>query len=165
MSDIRRATAGDAGGVAVVHCQSHAEAYRPIFGESYTGPGVAQRTAHWQQRLELGDTMFVAIDGGKIVGFTHGQEEPDGSATLTTLYLLEAFHRRGIGRDLMARLLAHLHERGYTEAQMDCLLKNERSIAFYKSQGAREIGRQESGLREDVRFVISTQAGSQVIST
>lgn len=158
MIDIRRAVPADAAGIAEVHCRSHAEAYRPIFGEAYAAPGVAQRTAHWRRRLEAGDALFVAIDTGGIVGFTHAVEEPDGRANMTTLYLLAAFHRRGIGRSLMSAILAHLAARGHQEAYIDCLSANARAIAFYTSHGAREISRHDSGPRAEVRFAISTSA-------
>jgi ribosomal protein S18 acetylase RimI-like enzyme len=159
---IRNATAADAAGIARVHCQSHVETYRPFFGADYTGPSEAQRRAHWQKRLELGDVAFVALDCNEIVGFTHAQEEADARATMTTLYLLKAYHRRGIGRDLMAMLLHHLHTRGYAEAHFGCLPQNAQAIAFYKSQGARENGlivnHHGDQTHEDLMFIIPTRS-------
>lgn len=159
---IRKATIADAGGIARVHCQSHVETYRPIFGADYTGPSEAQRRAHWQGRLESGDIAFVALVDDRIVGFTHAQEEADARATMTTLYLLKAYHRRGIGRDLMAMLLHDLHMRGYAEVHFGCLPQNAQAIAFYKSQGARENGLAVSHhgdqAHEDLMFIIPTRA-------
>lgn len=158
MTAIRRAMVDDAPDVARVHCQSHLEAYRPTFGDAYHGPSVAQRTAHWRERLTAGDVMFVALEDNAVIGFTHATLE-DGEARVTTLYLLAAHHHRGIGRDLLRKILGHLAGLGHTEASFDCLALNAKAVAFYEAQGAREVARiinTDSQLHEEIRFVIPT---------
>lgn len=159
MTTIRRATVDDAPDVARVHCQSHLEAYRPIFGEAYRGPSAARREAHWRERLTAGDVMFVALEDDAVIGFTHATLE-DSKARMTTLYLLEAHHGRGIGRDLLRKILGHLAGLGHTEASFDCLALNAKAIAFYEAQGAREMERiisPNSKLHEEISFLIPTR--------
>ena len=161
MISIRQATLADAVGIALVHCRAHVETYRPFFGDRYTGPSEAQRTAYWLDRLDQGDLAFVALSEGEVVGFTHSTQEADGRVTMTTLYLLQAFYRRGIGRDLLTTLLHRLHEHGHAEAHFGCLPQNTSAIAFYKSQGARENGLvvncHGDEVHEDLMFIIPTR--------
>ena len=58
------------------------------------------------------------------------------------------------------RLLRFLQERGISEAQVDVVTVNANAIAFYRAQGARQVGRRINrdprGDTEDLIFAIPT---------
>jgi ribosomal protein S18 acetylase RimI-like enzyme len=137
---IRLAAEGDADAIAEVHLQSHRETYLSLVGEqNYWPGGKAERLAQWQQALAAQDAgpgiAYVAVVGGRVVGFAHAV-----GAQITTLYILAAWHRRGIGRALLTRLCQALAVRGITRARFAVLAVNSSAIGFYESQGARQTG-------------------------
>jgi ribosomal protein S18 acetylase RimI-like enzyme len=79
---------------------------------------------------------------------------------IAQLYLLKAYHGRGIGRALLLRLLAALRARGVEEAAFEVLAVNLAARAFYEAHGARCIGvrtqRHAAGSYEDAVYVIAT---------
>jgi ribosomal protein S18 acetylase RimI-like enzyme len=138
--EIRRATPDDAEAIAEAHLQSHLETYPPLVGiENYRPSdkmGKMGRLEQWTNALQGPGVAFVAVaDGGVVVGFTHALGN-----RITTLYLLAAWQRRGIGRALLRRLLEDLEGRGFEKATFAVLAVNVRAIAFYESQGARRTG-------------------------
>jgi ribosomal protein S18 acetylase RimI-like enzyme len=155
MTDIRRATIGEASIIASVHARAHLETYAPLFGTGVRALDAADLARRWRQAMTDGDVALVATRFGAIagVGYTHGSR-------IEALYLLAAHRRQGIGRALLARMLALMHRRGIAAAEFDVLAINAGAIAFYRSCGAREIGRARrsgpDGDYDDVVFSIST---------
>jgi ribosomal protein S18 acetylase RimI-like enzyme len=99
--------------------------------------------------------LLVATDRGVIVGLGHAYADRIGA-----LYLLAAYRRRRIGKAVLGRLLQALHERGVVEARFDVVALNAAAIAFYRAQGARQVGRctntDPRGDTEDLIFAIAT---------
>ena len=64
----------------------------------------------WRNRLIAGhDLIFVAEADSTVVGFIHGGAERTGkyppyTSEITCLYLLQAYQRRGLGRQLVATI-------------------------------------------------------------
>ncbi len=156
--EIRHASAADAAAIAEVHLRSHRETYVPLVGEKDYWPSeLAERLSQWQAWLAGEGLVFVASEGGCIVGFAHAL-----GARITTLYVLASHHRRGIGRALMKQLCRALAGRGVASASLAVLTVNAPALAFYKSLGAKESGTitiEEGPLRyEDRLFEIDTAA-------
>jgi ribosomal protein S18 acetylase RimI-like enzyme len=152
----RRAALADAEGIARVHVQSSHETYIPLLGPSDKSPTVPQRLALWTRVLSEGvDPVFVATDDGSVAGFCHAK-----GATMTTLYLLASYHRRGIGKALLHHLLADRAANGIAEITFNALAANLNSCAFYRAQDARELRREiadePEGPTEDIVFALST---------
>ena len=154
--EIRPATPEDAEAIAEVHLQSHRETYPPLVGEQnyWRPPGKDQRLAHWRQSLagqDAGqDIVFVALVGGRVVGFTHAVSEK-----ITTLYILAAWHRQGIGRALLRRICQALAARGIARARFAVLAVNEAAIRFYLALGAEPAGTiqvDEQGEEQSIRY-------------
>jgi ribosomal protein S18 acetylase RimI-like enzyme len=154
---IRRATPDDADAIAEVHAQSRRETYDPIFGAAAVHPTLDAQRAKWRQALAGRGVLHVAVDGERVVGFGHALD-----GTLTTLYVLAAHHRQGIGRRLLHQLLHDIQAQGHAELRFNVLARNANAIAFYESQGARLVERvivEEHGLRaEDVVYVLPVGA-------
>jgi ribosomal protein S18 acetylase RimI-like enzyme len=123
-----------------------ADAYRLEIGES------EQR---WRRALEADGLLLVASDRDAIVGLGHAFAD-----RIDALCLLSSYRRQGIGKALLSRLLAFLHDCGVTEARLDVVANNGKAIAFYRAQGARPVGRRTNkdprGDTEDLIFAIPT---------
>lgn len=135
----------------------------PLVGEeNYHPPDVQARLAQWTGALNGPGVAFVALERGQVVGFSHALGDK-----ITTLYILAAYHRRGIGRSLLRMMLEALAMRGFGAARFDVLALNAGAIAFYQSQGARVVGRAKGSaagyskeeLLEDLLFEIPTTRG------
>ena len=152
----RQAGPDDAAGIAGTHFHIHWETYVPLVGlEQYDGISYEARLARWTAVLQGEGVAFVALDGSRVVGFVHALGDK-----LTTLYILETHHRRGIGRSLLRLILQALAQRGVATARFDVLALNAPAIAFYEAEGARKIGRREgdpaAGGFADILFEIDT---------
>jgi GNAT superfamily N-acetyltransferase len=155
MIEIRGATLEDVPGIARVHAQADWETYAPLFGAQAYRLDVAECEQRWRQALRDGGVLLVATDRGVIVGLGHAYADRIGA-----LYLVAAYRRRRIGKAMLGRLLQALHERGVVEARFDVVAVNAAAIAFYRAQGARQVGRctntDPRGDTEDLIFAIAT---------
>jgi len=156
MIEIREATARDVSELARVHVKADWETYAPLFGAEAYMLNVADSEWRWRQALQDGGALLVATDDGAIVGLGHARAD-----RIDALYLLAPYHRQGIGKAMLRRLLQALREQGVAEAKFDVVALNARAIAFYIALGARSVGRCVSSDRrgdtEDVFFVIATK--------
>jgi ribosomal protein S18 acetylase RimI-like enzyme len=154
--DYRRAVLADAPAIAEVHRQAHRETYVPLVGAAdYKPPSIEAKLAQWTQALSGPGIAYVAIDASRAIGFTHALGD-----RITTLYILEAYHRRGIGRGLLSRLRGALSEIGIAKAGFAVLALNTKAIAFYRARGAHPLGSvmvEEFGsVYQDLLFEIAT---------
>src|SRR5947207_2128041 len=112
--EIRAATLDDIAELARAHVKADWDTYAPLFGAQGYALNVAESGRRWRRAVREEGLLLVATDGGAIMGF--GQACAD---RIGALYLLAAYHRRGIGKAMLARLLQWLHERGIAEARFD----------------------------------------------
>jgi GNAT superfamily N-acetyltransferase len=108
---VREAELADALAIAHVHVDSWRTTYRGIVPDDYlAGLSYDRRAATWANILgDRAGVSFVYVaedDGGAVVGFVSGgpirDAIPDYDGELYAIYLLEPFHRRDIGRQLVA---------------------------------------------------------------
>jgi GNAT superfamily N-acetyltransferase len=155
MIDIRKAAEEDIPAIAQVHVKADWDTYAPLFGAEAYMLTIGESADRWRRALKGGGLLLVATDGGAIVGLGHACAE-----RIDALYLRSAYHRRGIGRAMFWRLLQFLQERGISEAQVDIVTVNANAIAFYRAQGARQVGRRINkdprGDTEDLIFAVPT---------
>jgi ribosomal protein S18 acetylase RimI-like enzyme len=158
MIDIRPATTGDLAAVAQVHVTSDWETYAPLFGADAFRLTNAESEDRWRRALEGGGLLLAACDRDAIVGLGHARGD-----RIDALYILPAYHRQGIDRAMLARLLDFLHQRGVAEARFDVAAANAEAILFYEAQGARAVGRcvdrDPRGDTEDLIFAVPTAQG------
>jgi GNAT superfamily N-acetyltransferase len=155
MIEIRNASARDIAELARVHVKADWDAYAPLFGAEAYMLDVAESERRWSQALGDGGTLLVATDARAVVGLGHARAD-----RIDALYLLAPYHRKGIGKAMLRRLLEALHARDVAEAKVDVVASNAQAIAFYIAQGARPAGRCVNrdlrGDTEDLIFVIAT---------
>ncbi|MBI3742262.1 MAG: GNAT family N-acetyltransferase, partial [Chloroflexi bacterium] len=106
--EIREASCDDAAAIARVHVESWRTSYRDFLPEDFLAHlSVERREQQWREQLCAENSTafcFVAeADSKQIVGFASGgaarsdREKCDGE--LYAIYLLEAYQRRGIGKE------------------------------------------------------------------
>lgn len=138
---IRAATAGDIPGIAFVHSEGWRTTYTGVLPQSHIEKrSVENRKRLWGDVFAEGlEDVFVACDGGKIVGFIAGgppDERIAGfDAELTVFYLLREVQRQGVGTKLLRALAARMLERGFHAMSVLVLAENP-SRAFYERTGA-----------------------------
>ncbi|MFL1462198.1 GNAT family N-acetyltransferase [Roseococcus sp. DSY-14] len=155
MVTIRRARPSDALAMARVHVAAWRTTYPGILPDAYlAGLSVTQEAAGYQHGLAMGrggHAGFLAVadgaeaPGGGVVGFvTGGLARRPGIAEgeVETLYLLDDFRERGIGRRLMRAMASHLASLGAASA-FAWVLEQNPSRFFYERLGARPAAREE----------------------
>ncbi len=140
---IREAMPADAAGIARVHVESWRTTYPGIMPQEHLDAlSVAEYEQTWQSRLRedsSGKThSFVAVDDGEIVGFVRGGplhlDDPDYTAEIYTLYLLNSQQGCGLGRRLLAAVAGRLREDGHTNLFLWTHVRNP-ARGFYEKLG------------------------------
>ena len=138
---VRSATPADASAIANVHVDSWRTSYRGIlpdeFLASLSESGYRER---WTRLLSDGSNLiYAAEDAGQVIGFASGGRERAGedgfSGELYAIYLLEAFKRRGLGRELVRATVAGLRGLGIDDMIIWALTDNQPARAFYERLG------------------------------
>ena len=154
MIAVRRARAGDAASIGAVHVAAWRSAYPGILPNDYLSRLSAQRQALYYDhaiRAEGPTAVHVAAVSGldlgprggtaRIVGFaTSGRARRPfaalGDGEIETLYVLDDFRERGLGRRLLRAAALHLAELGCRSAYL-WVLRDNPSRWFYTRLGGR----------------------------
>lgn len=155
MIAVRRARPDDAPGIAAVHVATWRSAYAGILDEAYLATLSEARLAAFYHRAILdrrdGHAVFVATAGGSdlpgdragpeaaVVGFASGgraRRQGLAAGEVETLYVLDDYRERGVGRRLMRAMAAHLRAIGCNSAVVWVLSDNPARY-FYSHIGGR----------------------------
>jgi len=149
MIQVRRARPEDAAAIGAIHRATWQDSYAGILPTPYLA-GLDQRRLAGSYLRSLvarrgGEALFVACapDGGP-VGFAsaaHARRDGIAEGEVETLYILEDWRDRGIGRRLMRAAAAHLHAIGCGSAMLWVLSANGAGW-FYRRLGGRPVGRE-----------------------
>ncbi len=137
---LREASAEDVPALARLHVVT--------FGETHGGPGPTYATREWQWREAFAQPkrnwfcFVIARDNGELIGFAKGipytGDLPGFAGELNKIYLLRAYHRRGLGR----RIICLVTRRFLSEDITSMLLFGEArnpSNGFYEALGAERL--------------------------
>jgi len=155
MINVRRARADDAPGIAAVHVAAWRNTYAGILEDDYLANLSEPRLAAFYHRAILdrreGHAVFVATAGGTdqpgdqpgpepaIIGFASGgraRRRGLAGGEVETLYVLDDFRERAVGRRLMRAMAAHLRAIGCGSALVWVLAENPARY-FYSHLGGR----------------------------
>ena len=146
---IRTAGPADASPIARVHVDTYWTTYSGIMPAGYLADLSYRDSESWWKRVlethyPATSTFVAETDGGEVVGFARGGPEREGRRTypgeLYSVYLLEAYQRRGIGRRLVSAVAERLLANGLTPMLVWVLKRNHPGRRFYESLGAQRIG-------------------------
>ena len=146
---IRRAEPADAQAIASVQTASWRTTYAGLVpAEFLVSMDVSRRAAVWHTGLTESTRRhcyFVAEDtDGQVVGFASGGPERDGDlmykGEIFAIYILDAYHKQGIGRRLVQAVVAWLHENHYPNLLIWVLAGNSNGIGFYEAIGGQRVG-------------------------
>jgi ribosomal protein S18 acetylase RimI-like enzyme len=156
---IRRARPGDADVIGAAHVAIWQSSYAGILPDRYLAEmSAARHAAQWRRALACpvaGHAVFVAVATGpdspdldsgapRIVGFASGGRARSGvreAGEIETLYLLEDWRDRGVGRRLMRALAAHLNAIGCRSVIL-WVLRDNPARWFYQHLGGRPVAEQ-----------------------
>ena len=114
--EIRPTTAADLPAITGIY--EHAVLYGTATFE-LTPPDLAEMTRRFATLMEGGYPYFVATLDGRVVGYAYaGAYRPRPAYRFTvenSVYLEPAIHRRGIGLQLLQRLIVESEARGYRQ--------------------------------------------------
>jgi L-amino acid N-acyltransferase YncA len=140
--EIRAATTADL--PAITEIYDHAVRYGTATFELIS-PDLAEMTRRFGVLMDGGFPYLVAADEGRVVGYAYaGAYRPRPAYRFTvenSVYLQPAIHRRGIGLQLLQRLIAESERRGHR--QMIAVIgdsANAGSIGVHKRCGFQMIG-------------------------
>ncbi len=155
MIQIRRATPADAVAIAAVHVSVWRSAYAGILPEAYLARlSVTRQAGHYGAGIRSGAGVLVATASGddlpdegfgdlrsRIIGFAtagpaRGSGRPLAEGEVETLYVLDDWRDRGVGRGLMLAAGAHLRAIGCRSAFL-WVLRDNPSRWFYRRMGGR----------------------------
>lgn len=94
----------------------------------------------WGELARDDRAYYVAVDGEAVIAYG-GLMARRPTADIQTLAVHPAYRRSGIGRDLVARLLADAVARECTEVLLEVRSDNDAAIALYESHGFDVIAR------------------------
>lgn len=144
---IRPATPADAAGIARVHVDTWRTTYAGIVpAEFLAHMSYEEGQQRWVSRLS--DTqnatfVFVAEDEqGQIVGFVSGgpnrNDEPLYQSELYAIYILQAYHGRGLGQQLTVALVEKLLQMGMNSMILWVFATNP-ARHFYEALGGQLV--------------------------
>jgi ribosomal protein S18 acetylase RimI-like enzyme len=160
--EIRAATLADVDGIARVHVQAWHEAYSGLVPpEAFEQHSLELRLTQWRATLSDPDrSTLVYENDGAVAGFISGGPiKWTGLSTdceVSSLYLLAALKRRGIGRALFEQFTALLAGRGFKSCGLWTLSVNVPARRFYEAIGGRtgetRIDRRNNLAYEDISY-------------
>jgi GNAT superfamily N-acetyltransferase len=89
--------------------------------------------------FDAGGLFLVALDGPRLVGTGAVRRLDPLTAELKRMWLPESYQGRGIGYQLMQRLLRYARDQGYERIRLQTSPQQTRALAFYRRVGFREI--------------------------
>jgi L-amino acid N-acyltransferase YncA len=162
--NIREAIPADAKEIADIHIAAWQFAYRGIMDDALLDSmDHAKKVAAWTEAIEnLGWSIYVSQENGKITGFVHISEYRDNDMNncdvgeVASLYISPELVGTGLGGRLFLEGLNQLEGQGFKKVALWVLEQNERSISFYEKFGFSRDGvsktHPKTGLAE-VRYV------------
>ncbi len=131
--ECRLATADDAVAIADV-IRDVVEGPNPVV---FDRPWSVDEVSMWRRRLGSSGAIYVAVEGGDVIGFgslDYNTRQPE-TCTLG-VWLRSEWRRRGIGTVLAEYLLAHAREQQFLRVVGSLPDNNEAALSFLSAIGA-----------------------------
>ena len=139
----------DAAGIAAVHVAAWRSAYADLLPAEYlAGLSLARHAAQHHAAIAAGHGVLVAREAGEVVGFCtagRARRQGIGDGEIETLYVLDDWRERGLGRRLLQAGASLLERRGCGSAFL-WVLQDNPSRWFYERLGGRPVMRSVTGV-------------------
>lgn len=141
---IREATAADVPAIANLHVKTFNETHSPVFND---GPKYEVREYQWREMFNKVDgTWFCYVienQQGELIGFAKGMryvhaELSEFAGELNKIYLLQKYHRQGLGRQLICKVAQRFLDEGVSSMLLFGEAQNP-SNRFYEALGAEKL--------------------------
>lgn len=159
---VRPALPSDAAAIARVHVDAWRETYRGLMPDKILDDlTYEKREKNWGASLPLLDERrqccFVATaEAGAIVGFVMAgptrAEHPSFTGEIYAIYLLRAFHGRGLGKQLFLSASSWLGQNGFPSFLL-WVLTNNSTRGFYEAMGGEPCGEKTELIGEPLEHV------------
>jgi len=151
MYHIREAKLEDAEAIAFIHVESWKSTYEDLIDQQdIDGISIENRITLWETVLKKavnGQVVLVATDeSDRIIGFISGGKERtkeygyDGE--IYAIYILDDYHRQGVGTGLLSQFVQHMQQFGYGSLLVWVLTENVNK-KFYERYGASPVQAEE----------------------
>lgn len=128
--------------IAKVHVDSWRTTYEGIIPDDFLANlSYEQFSAIWKKNLKRADKFIIVVENakGEIVGFADSRKSEwnteENAVELTSIYLLEIYQGKGLGKLLLKELFTHYKEQGYTKVFVE-VLEDNKTRYFYEYYGA-----------------------------
>jgi ribosomal protein S18 acetylase RimI-like enzyme len=149
---VREASADDVEGIRDVARASWETDYPEILSRETVEAGVEEWYATDRIREAVSnprDRLFVAEEGGDLVGFAHATLTGEQEGYLLRLYVAPDARRRGVGRELLERVRENLFDYGVDRVYATVLSENDLGNAFYRDFGFQKVDEGETTIGGD----------------
>ena len=147
---IRKAELKDVQEIARVHVDAWTTTYSGVLPSAYIEKQTyAKRCDRWKKMLEASKVktdrfIYIAEFEGEIIGFVDGGVARSANhlykGEIYALYILQAYQRKGLGRNLTRTIASQLSQSGLDSILVWVLADNP-ACQFYQSLGGREVER------------------------
>lgn len=107
------------------------------------------------------ESFWCLFDEKNIIGTVAWKRLGEEKCELKSLYLLQAYHGRGLGFRLLKTAVSEAQENGYKEMYLDTLSTSKAAISLYKKMGFVETERYNSNDTADVFMVLRLDAPNE----
>lgn len=153
---IRRAKLEDAPGIAKVHVDSWRTTYKGIIPDNFLNNlSYENRTELWKRNI-TDETNYIVValnEMDEIIGFgTAGKRQEnkeEHTGDLTSIYLLEEYQGKGIGKKLLKELFKHFKELGRKKIFVE-VLEDNKTRYFYEYYGAKLVKKDQIKIGEEI---------------
>lgn len=142
---IRKANIEDAQGIGKVHVDSWRTTYKGILPDDFLNNlSYEQRTELWKKNISDSTNYVLVAENEQniIIGFATGgtrkTNSVPNSTDLTSIYLLEEYHGKGIGKQLLKEIFTYFNQKGYEKVFVEVLAENK-TRDFYEYYGAQYV--------------------------
>ena len=104
--------------------------------------------------------FWCLFDGEDMIGTAALKKLDSGRCELKALYLLEKYHKKGLGRRLLNTVLQKARQDGYGEIYLDTLSSSRRAVCLYEKAGFERTERYNENYTADIFMVLKlSEAG------
>lgn len=101
--------------------------------------------------------FWCLFDGEDMVGTVALKRLSKERCELKSLYLLEQYHKKGLGHELLKTAIAAAQQNGYKEMYLDTLSSSKQAISLYEKIGFARIGRYNNNDAADIFMALKLQ--------